>query len=244
VRVPFPKVYPGGNNGAFAPVDENDEDKSSQCQKTDSALQWLKCGIPCPLPFPMKSEDFTGTAVVVIIFIIASVGVGIATFFKVSGNSDEFFVAGRSLPVWILVCTLGSQCLDASSALGNLDLSYKYHFWDGAMLPLGLGTSLILVGLFLAKPLHEMRPLTLPDCFARVYGEAAEVVVSCVTIVSFIFLLAGNLVGTGKIVSFLFGMDEIIGVALATFLIWIYSAAGGLLSVAYTDVVQAAVDIE
>eukprot|EP00747_Dinoflagellata_sp_TGD_P218602 gnl/TRDRNA2_/TRDRNA2_90823_c0_seq1.p1 gnl/TRDRNA2_/TRDRNA2_90823_c0~~gnl/TRDRNA2_/TRDRNA2_90823_c0_seq1.p1 ORF type:complete len:554 (+),score=95.48 gnl/TRDRNA2_/TRDRNA2_90823_c0_seq1:117-1664(+) len=64
---------------------------------------------------------------------------------------------------------------------------------------------------------------------------------SLVSIVSFIFLLAGNLVGCGKIVSFLFGMDEVVGILIATFLIWLYSAAGGLLSVAYTDVVQATI---
>merc|ERR1719171_2240441 len=168
-------------------------------------------------------------------------GTGVATFFLVRGNSENFFVAGRNLPVWILVCTLGSQCLDASSALGNLDLAYKYHFWDGACLPLGLGASLLLVGIFLAKPLNEMKPLTLPDCFARVYGEASEVFISLVTIISFIFLLAGNLVGCGKIVSYLFGMDEYVGIMLATILIWAYSAAGGLLSVAYTDVIQASI---
>jgi len=238
-RLPYPKTYPGNNGGAFAPID--DEEKAGQCSKSDSALQWLKCGIPCPLPFPMVTSDNTAAAAVIMVFILVSVVVGVATYFAVREDSMNFFVAGRNLPIWILVCTLGSQCLDASSALGNLDLAYKYHFWDGAVLPLGLATSLILVGVFLAKPLHKMRPLTLPDCFAMVYGEGAEVVVSCVTIVSFIFLLSGNLVGTGKIVSFMFGMDEYIGVLIATFLIWVYSAAGGLLSVAYTDVVQASI---
>mmetsp|Transcript_86510 Transcript_86510/g.253219 ORF Transcript_86510/g.253219 Transcript_86510/m.253219 type:complete len:919 (-) Transcript_86510:3-2759(-) len=238
-RVPYPTTYPGNSGGAFAP--DGDEDLASQCSASDSALQWLKCGIPCPVAFPMEAKDFVGQGVVVGIFIFISMIMGIVTYFKVKGDSSNFFVAGRNLPVWILVCTLGSQCLDASSALGNLDLAYKYHFWDGAALPIGLGLSLIIVGVFLAKPMNEMKPLTLPDCFARVYGEATEIMVSLVTIVSFIFLLAGNLVGCGKIVSFLFGMDEIIGILLATFIIWLYSAAGGLLSVAYTDVIQASI---
>ncbi|CAE7566918.1 SLC5A7 [Symbiodinium sp. CCMP2456] len=216
-----------------------DADEAQKCSKADSALQWLKCGIPCPAAFPMSVEDFTGRAAVVLGFIVISMGAGLATYFKVGGSSENFFVAGRDLPVWILVCTLGSQCLDASSALGNLDLAYKYHFWDGAALPIGLALSLLIVGTFLAKPLHAMKLLTLPDAFARVYGEAAEVMCSLVTMISFIFLLAGNLVGCGKVTSYLFGMDEYVGIVLATFLIWMYSCAGGLLSVAYTDVIQA-----
>ena len=141
-RVPYPKVYPGNNKGSFAPQDN--EDDAQKCSKWDSALQWLKCGIPCPAPFPMSVEDFTGQAAVVLAFIVISMAAGFATYFKIGGSYQQFFVAGRDLPVWILVCTLGSQCLDASSALGNLDLAYKYHFWDGAALPIGLALSLHL----------------------------------------------------------------------------------------------------
>ena len=107
----------------------------------------------------MSVEDFTGRAAVVLGFIVISMGAGLATYFKVGGSSENFFVAGRDLPVWILVCTLGSQCLDASSALGNLDLAYKYHFWDGAALPIGLALSLFLFRNSSSKPLA--------DCFSQ-----------------------------------------------------------------------------
>ena len=50
--------------------------------------------------------------------------------YRVSGKSANYFVAGRSLPLWIMVATLGSQSLDANAALGNLDLGYFYH-WFG-----------------------------------------------------------------------------------------------------------------
>ena len=66
-------------------------------------LQWLKCGIPCPMPFPMSAGDgdFTGLGVVVMIFIIGSVAVGLATLAKVKGEVKNFFVAGRSLPLFV-----------------------------------------------------------------------------------------------------------------------------------------------
>ena len=136
-------MYPNYGNLNEA-TQQADADEAQKCSKADSALQWLKCGIPCPAAFPMSVEDFTGRAAVVLGFIVISMGAGLATYFKVGGSSEAFFVAGRDLPVWILVCTLGSQCLDARSALGNLDLAYKYHFWDGAALPIGLALSLFL----------------------------------------------------------------------------------------------------
>ena len=54
--------------------------------------------------------------------------------------------------------------------------------------------------------------------------------------------LAGNLVGAGKILGYLLGVDSpILGIWIATGLIWFYTIAGGLFSVAYTDVLQAVV---
>jgi Na+/proline symporter len=140
-------------------------------------------------------EDFKGLAAVVLIFIAISAIVGFVTILKVKGEVTNFFVAGRSLPFYVVFATLGSQLFDSSSALGNLDLGYTYHWWDGGAFPIGLGLSLILNGIFFAAPLNKMRLLTLPDVFARTYGKATEILASLATIVSFLFLLAGNLVG-------------------------------------------------
>jgi SSS family solute:Na+ symporter len=113
--------------------------------------------------------------------------------------------------------------------------------WDGAVLPIGLGLSLVLNGIFFAKPLNEMKLLTLPDLFARRFGPATEVLFSFLAILSFCCLLGGNLVGAGRIIAFLFGFDPVPGIWLTTFAIWLYTVSGGLISVAYTDVAQAIV---
>ena len=115
-----------------------------------------------------------------------------------------------------MTATLASQSLNSNAALGNIDLGYKYHWWDGACLPLGLGLSLVLNGIFFAKPLNEMRLLTLPDLFARKFGPATEALFSVLAIVSFCCLLGGNLVGAGKIISHLFfGGESEVGSRMA-----------------------------
>lgn len=62
---------------------------------------------------------------------------------------------------------------------------------------------------------------------------------SILAITSFLFLLGGNLVGAGRIVAYIFNLDEIPGIWITTLAIWLYTIAGGLISVAYTDVGQA-----
>lgn len=134
--------------------------------------------------------------------------VGLASVFVIKGKSENFFVAGRSLPLWVVTATLASQSIDSNAILGAATLSYKYHFWDGAVLPLGLGLSLILNAVFLARKINADNALTLPDVFGKRYGKVVEVMASVCTIISFLCLLAGNLVGMGAIISYLLDIEQ------------------------------------
>lgn len=168
--------------------------------------------------------------------------IGALTYFLVQGEAENYFVAGKSLPLWIVAMTLGAQSVDSNSLLGNVDLSYKFHFFDGAVIPIGLGLSLILNGLLLAGKINaEEGVLTLPDVLSRRYGKVVEVLVGLISITSFLMLLAGNLVGMGIICSYVWGINESLSIWLCAVIVWTYTVTGGLFSVAYTDVVQGAV---
>ncbi|KAG7347179.1 sodium:solute symporter [Nitzschia inconspicua] len=206
------------------------EDTEGSCCMNDV------CGLPCPTPV---SPPAVGFGIVIGVGIAISFLVGFATLFLVHGEAENFFVAGRSLPLWIVSMTLGAQSIDSNAILGNADLSYKYHFYDGAVLPIGLGLSLILNGLFLARHINaERNVLTLPDVFAKRYGRVVEVLVSIASIVSFMMLLAGNLVGMGVILSYVWGFSVEAAIWTTFVIVWVYTVSGGLFSVAYTDVVQ------
>lgn len=183
-----------------------------------------------------------GYGIAVAVFVAISALIGIATVLCVKGKTENYFVAGRSLPLWVVAATLASQSIDSNAILGNVDLSYKFHFFDGAVLPIGLGLSLILNGVFLASKINKDGALTLPDVYAKRYGKVVEVLVSICTIISFIFLLAGNLVGMGTIIHYLYGGISLTGaIWVSAVVVLVYTITGGLFSVAYTDVFQATV---
>lgn len=173
-------------NAIFIPEGETSIPLEGSCCQQDV------CNIPCPAELP----DITkGYGIAVALTIVVSFLIGVATFFVVQGEAENYFVAGHSLPLWIVAMTLGAQSVDSNALLGNVDLSYKYQFFDGAVIPIGLGLSLILNGIFLAHKINGESALTLPDVLAKRYGKVVEVLVSCTTITSFLMLLAGNLVG-------------------------------------------------
>ena len=206
--------------------------------RAGSCCQADICGIPCPATHPKPPSGFGIGIGIMIAFFCA---IGLAAFYFVGGKAENFFVAGRSLPLFVVTLTLASQSIDSNALLGNADLSYKYHFYDGAVLPIGLGLSLILNGIFLAHKVNEELVLTLPDIYGKKYGKVVEIVTSLCTCCSFTCLRAGNLVGMGVILSYIFDISEVGAVFLSGIICLAYTACGGLFSVAYTDVVQAAI---
>lgn len=205
-----------------------------------SCCQKDVCGLPCPAEPPKPKVGYViAVGVAIGIFCL----VGFSTYFFVGGKTENFFVAGRSLPLPIVALTLAAQSIDSNALLGNVDLSYKYHFWDGAVLPIGLGLSLIINGIFLARFIHRENVLTLPDIYGRYFGPATEVCVSLICCASFIALLAGNLVGMATILGYLGNIDQTSAIFTSGIVLFIYTISGGLFSVAYTDVVQSVVGI-
>lgn len=76
---------------------------------------------------PFHSSHISGFAVAVGLCIMVSFLIGLSTYFFVQGEAENYFVAGHSLPLWIVAMTLAAQSVDSNSLLGNVDLAYKYQ---------------------------------------------------------------------------------------------------------------------
>jgi hypothetical protein len=86
------------------------------------------CGMPCPNTVPPPG---IGYGISMGVSVAISFLVGISTYVFVKGESENYFLAGRSLPLWIVAVTLAAAAVDSNALLGNADNSYKFQFWDG-----------------------------------------------------------------------------------------------------------------
>ena len=157
---------------------------------------------------------------------------------QVKGDSENYLVAGRGLVLPLAAATLMAQSVDSNATLGNTDLAAEFGFWAGASLPIGLALCLFLTALFFAKPMNRMGLITLPDFYRVKYNHLTEVVASLLMVLSFSFLLAGNLVAGGYLFEAFLGTSYTAGVMLLAIVVFIYTASGGLFAVAYTDAIQ------
>lgn len=174
----------------------------------------------------------------IILFLLGTLGIGVWASKQVKGDSVNFLVAGRGMVLPLAAATLMAQSVDSNATLGNTDLSAAFGFWAGASLPIGLALCLFLTGLFYAKPMNRMGLITLPDFYRVKYGRTTEVIASIIMVLSFAFLLAGNLVAGGYLFQTFLGTSYAAGVMGVALLVFVYTVSGGLFAVAYTDVIQ------
>lgn len=162
---------------------------------------------------------------------------------KVEGDSQNFLVAGRMLPVYLVAPALMVAAVDSNATVGNMDLTSSAGFWAGASLAIGLAIALLLSGIFIAKPMNEMGLFSLGDFFRVKYGRTFEKIASCVMILAYIILLAGNLVACGYLFEYFLGLPYIAGLFITGGLVLLYTLCGGLLSDAYTAAIQTVITL-
>lgn len=187
----------------------------------------------------MNAVLLFGVGVTVLLVLFVGMYVGR----KVEGDSQNFLVAGRMLPIYLVAPALMVAAVDSNATVGNMDLSSSAGFWAGASLAIGLAIALLLSGIFIAKPMNEMGLFSLGDFFRVKYGPAFEKLASCVMILAYIILLAGNLVACGYLLEYFLGIPYIGGLFVAGSLVLLYTLCGGLLSDAYTAAIQTVITL-
>ena len=170
------------------------------------------------------------------IALVAFVGFYVAR--KVGGDSTNFLVAGRMLPLPLVGAALMGQAVDTNATLGNTDLASEFGFWAGASLPLGLALCLVLTGIFFAKPMNRMGLTTFPDYFRLRFGRPVEISSSILLITAFCILVAGNLVAGGYLFNYFAGIPYWVGVVAIAVIVVAYTGAGGMIADAYTAIIQ------
>ncbi|MDX1373865.1 MAG: hypothetical protein R3321_15425, partial [Nitrososphaeraceae archaeon] len=178
--------------------------------------------------------DAYGIAIIVFLILVLSIGVSTSKLIKKS--SKRYMIAGKSLPLIFVGTMLASQSIDGNASLGNVSLVYQFGFWAGAAIPIGLGSCLLITGIFYAKKLNKMSMLTLPDFYYRRYGNGPEGLSGLMLVISFIILVAGNFAASGVILSTVLGIDFFFAMFIVAAIVLSYAFAGGLFSSVYTDI--------
>merc|ERR1719167_1795662 len=103
--------------------------------------------------------------------------------------------------------------------------------------PFGYGLSLFISGTFFAKIMRDSEYVTMIDPFTQKYGKWGALQ-ALPAAVSEIFWSASILGALGSTLQVILSLEETVSIILSAVIALAYTLLGGLISVAYTDVVQ------
>jgi SSS family transporter len=175
----------------------------------------------------------------VVLYLLGTLALGVWAGTRIK-NTADFAIAGRSLPLVMVVTTTFATWFGAETVMG-----IPAKFVQGGLNavvedPFGAGTCLILVGLFFAAKLYKMNLLTIGDFYRKRFGKGIEVFCSVAIILSYLGWVAAQITALGLVFSVLTdgAMSENMGMVVGTVAVLIYVVVGGFLAVAWTDFIQ------
>jgi len=171
------------------------------------------------------------------LYLTALVGVGVYKARSVK-DSDDFMVAGRSLPWYILVGTLLATWIGSGSMFMGAGLGFRNGpsaLWSN----LGAWMGILMV-FFIAKRIRNFGKVTVPDIFEARYGQTAATLATITTVIAYLTIVSYQFKGGGRVLSIV-TEGEITaqtGIIITAVFAILYTVLAGMLSVVYTDVVN------
>lgn len=181
----------------------------------------------------------TELLIFVLLYLVGTLAIGAWAGTKIK-NTEDFAVAGHSLPLIMVITTSFATWFGAETVMG-----IPAKFVEGGLLaviedPFGASMCLVLVGLFFATRLYKMNLLTIGDFFRKRYGVIVEVLCSIMIIISYLGWVAAQITALGLVFDILSGgrIGHEYGMVIGTALVLVYVMMGGMLAVAWTDFIQ------
>lgn len=161
---------------------------------------------------------------------------------RASPDADDLFLAGRSLGVGVVGLSLFASNISSTTLIGlpgaawSTGISVANYEWMAALV-------LVFSAIFVVPALLRARVTTLPEWLGQRFDVRMRSYLSVVTLfLSLVLDTAGSLYAGAIVLQLFFpGISLAVTCALLAVFTGLYTAAGGLRAVAYTDVVQAVV---
>jgi SSS family transporter len=175
----------------------------------------------------------------VIAYLLVTIAIGLVAAKRVKSSAD-FAIAGRHLPLAMIVTTTFATWFGSETVLG-IPAKFVNSGLNGVVEdPFGAGSCLILVGLFFAGKLYRMNLLTISDYYRERYGRSVEVICSIIIMVSYLGWVSAQVTALGLVFNLLSGgvISMPWGMTIGVVSVLAYTLFGGMWSVAVTDFIQ------
>ncbi|MGI9262501.1 MAG: sodium:solute symporter family protein, partial [Woeseiaceae bacterium] len=163
--------------------------------------------------------------------------VGISVYKSRTVKSDEdFMVAGRGVPVYMLVATLVCTWIGSGSLFGTAGLTFRTgisELWFSAGAWVG-----ILIVYMIAARVRRIAKYTLTDLLEKRYSQLAKVLGTITIIIAYMVIAGYQFKGGGRFIAILSdgSISPETGMIIAAFLIVGFTVLAGMVSIVSIDI--------
>jgi SSS family solute:Na+ symporter len=164
-----------------------------------------------------------------------------------ASTSKDYFLAGKSMPMWVVAISVLATSQSAATFLGGPDQGYRGDLTYLATNIAGF-IAAFFVATFLLPKFYKFKVFTVYELLAQRFGEQAKYQAGTVYLVGRLFASGARLyMAAIAIAMILFGNIEassvVISIALIATIGLLYTVYGGIRTIIYSDVIQCIVYI-
>lgn len=156
-------------------------------------------------------------------------------------TEDDFLLAGRKLGYALATFSIFATWFGAESCVGTAGAAYAGGLAGVTADPFGYTICLFLMGLMFAIPLWKLKLTTIADFFRHRFSVSTERSTALIMVPTSLLWAAAQIRAFGQVLSASSALNIEIAITIAAVVVIFYTALGGLLADAITDVVQGGV---
>ena len=176
--------------------------------------------------------------IIFVLFVLTTLCITVWAAKKTRTKSD-FYTAGGGIPAWQNGIAISGDFLSAATLLGMTSGIYAMGV-DGITLIAGTLGAWPIVLFLIAERLRNLGRFTFIDVITfRLTATALRPIAAIASLVVLMFYLIAQLVGAGKLIQLLFGLDYKVAIISVSVLMMIYVALGGMLAATWVQFIKA-----
>lgn len=156
---------------------------------------------------------------------------------RLNRGDEDFLVAGRRLGPFMFVSSMSTTVLGGISTIGGASLGYQYGI-SGSVIVFMYSLAIIIMGLVFSGRLSRLGVYTLSETLGLRYGVSSKRISAITSTFYLIMVAVSQLLAMGTIFHTLFGLSPMVSILLGWAIIMLYSGAGGMLALTFTDVLM------
>lgn len=178
-------------------------------------------------------------AIAIVVYLVIMLIAGVLAGRNIKEDKDGFLLAGRQLPLIVLVGTLLATWFGGGTVVGGANFVYTRGPWAGLFFFIGAPLGAIVL-MFLAPKIRSLSKYTVPEILEQTYGSKTRLLASICVLLAYTGIVSYNFTGAAYIVNLVTGFDQSYSVIIAAVVMVFLAVTAGMNSVAWTDALSAA----